>query len=46
MKALSHIPEIVIWPFTARPLVKHGSAINNRQKFIEEYKVLGFHDTV
>ena len=27
MKGLSHIPEIVIWPFTARLVVKHGSAV-------------------
>jgi len=41
MKGLSHIPEIVIWPFTARSVVKHGSAVNKTYKLIEEYKVLG-----
>jgi hypothetical protein len=41
MKGLSHIPEIVIWPFTACSVVKHGSGLNKTYNLIEEYKMLG-----
>jgi len=46
MKGLSYILETVIWPFTAPPLVKLGSPVNNRHTNSLNVKCWGFHDTV